>query len=305
MAVNVMNRRILMTQALASGGAPAGYVGPGDVVSGATAWWGFRAYNNAVALAGGNLVDIFGSNTGTTFTFVSKTDGTIELVAGGAAAFLAANPGNTSVVVKVYDQTGNGHHMTATGAQTPFWAVGSVGSYGATANFVPPKSLTATGFIQVQPFSYAGSFMFTSHSGVQSLLSDSTQVGFNFNTTPALALSAPTVLINSATLTDTIWYAVQGVYNGASSAVIVNSTVTTGNAGTNSINSAHTLSIGSDDFTEALTGFMGEMGMWPVAFNSTQYTAMGTNIQMFYSSFLVTGSGVILTTDTGVKLVEP
>src|SRR6516162_6226900 len=117
MAVNVMNRRILMTQALASGGAPAGYVGPGDVVSGATAWWGLRAYSSATT--GGNLVDVFGNTTSTAFTFVSKSDGTIELSAGGAAAFIAGNSGSGNMVAtKMYDQTGNGHDMTATGGNT-------------------------------------------------------------------------------------------------------------------------------------------------------------------------------------------
>ena len=36
----------------------AEYIGPGDIASGAFAWWGFRAYNNAYISGAKHIVDL-------------------------------------------------------------------------------------------------------------------------------------------------------------------------------------------------------------------------------------------------------
>jgi hypothetical protein len=192
----------------------AGYTGPGDVVSGTTAWWGMRAYSNATT--GGNAIDVFGNSTLITFTFVTKSDGTLELSAGGASTFISANGGGL-VITKFYDQTGNGHDMTASGGNTPTMVTSGLGSF-AIATFSSNK-LSATGFAVSQPFTVSGVFKTTTSGGVQALLTDSPGAQFLLIATPQLRVQANTALNGSTTLSSGTWYPLLGVYNGASSAV--------------------------------------------------------------------------------------
>jgi hypothetical protein len=97
-----------------SGGA---YTGPGDLagLSGAYAWWGLRAYNNAVAAAHGNVVRVCNSSGTGAIDITANSDGTITppgaTACGGSACTL---------VTTLYDQTGNGRHLTqATTASMP------------------------------------------------------------------------------------------------------------------------------------------------------------------------------------------
>lgn len=86
-------------------GVAAAYVGPGDIKSGASAYWGFRAYNTAAI--GSNVCDIKRASDSTTQTFVSLAGGAVDTAS--IATFLNATTGK---VTKFYDQTGNGHHAT-------------------------------------------------------------------------------------------------------------------------------------------------------------------------------------------------
>ena len=59
--------------------ASASYTGPGDVVSGATAWYGLRAYNNTLANAGATttaVIDVLGATTATGCTIYLLGNGT-------------------------------------------------------------------------------------------------------------------------------------------------------------------------------------------------------------------------------------
>ena len=90
--------------------APA-YVGPGDVVAGAVAWWGLRAYS--AASIGGNVVKIRRSSDNTTKIFTSQANGGINT----ADAFF---DGSNYFVDTLYDQTGNGRDLAqATTADQP------------------------------------------------------------------------------------------------------------------------------------------------------------------------------------------
>lgn len=258
----------------AAGGGGGGYTGPGDLQSGASAWWGLRAYSNATTTA--SAVDVFGLSTTTTFTFVTKADGTLELSAGGAAAFLAANVGNM-LVTKLYDQTGNGHHMIGSGGSGPAFTINGLGSL-SVITFVSSKVLTATGFAVAQPYTVAGAFKTTTSANVQALLTDSTGAQFLLNTTPALRLKSNTSL-DGGTTTSGTWFALQGQGNGASSVVSVNGSDTSGNAGTNGYSAGHSITIGGDDFSENFVGAFGEEGIWPSAFGSS---AMSSNIRTFW-----------------------
>jgi hypothetical protein len=244
-------------------GGGGGYTGPGDVVSGASAWWGLRAYNAAYATGSNPAVDLVDQSANNPITININSSGNLDQAA--INSWVTANSVTTIFCVKVYDQTGNGRHMTASFATSPRLVVGAVGSYSSTLQFGNggAKKLIATGFAVSQPFSCVASVVFTSHSGIAALMTDSTGAQFLINTTPALRVQANTALNNATTLSDNTWYAVQGVFNGASSSATVNASTTSGNAGTNGIVNTHHLSTGNDDFSEALTGSLGEWGVWP------------------------------------------
>src|SRR5215475_9326831 len=102
------------------GGSVAGfrtvtYVGPGDIVSGARAWWGLRAFSNATA--GTNAIRLRRSSDSAELDFATLTNGSLDEAgittwAGGASLFL----------IKLFDQTGNGQDVTqaTTTRQPPF-----------------------------------------------------------------------------------------------------------------------------------------------------------------------------------------
>jgi hypothetical protein len=262
--------------------APVGYQGPGDVVSGATAWWGLRAYSNATA--GTNAIDVAGVNTSTTFTFVTKAaDGTLELSAGGAAAFITANSGaNNMLISKLYDQTGNGHHATAAGAQRVPFVLSGIGSLSVMTFNSSTQQLNVTGFNLAQPFSMVSAAKPTSVAALQSLMDDSSSVFLLINTTPVLRMDDNSITLLGSAVSSGTWFVMQGVYSGASSVATVNSTDTTGTVGTVGLSNGNTLTIGNDGFNLAFTGSMGENGIWPIGFSSGQRSSIASNIRTFW-----------------------
>lgn len=102
------------------------YQGPGDIVSGASGWWGLRAYNNAYAAAGSNAVMLYRTSDLTyaivpvtatgdlLLTGTGTTPGTTTGTAGtgwGAQTFCQ----NTMCNIETwYDQSGNGKNATQT-----------------------------------------------------------------------------------------------------------------------------------------------------------------------------------------------
>jgi hypothetical protein len=78
------------------------YTGPGDIVSGATAWWGLRAYSSAVR--GTNAVRLRRSSDNVEQDFATLPAGGLD-----TAAIATFASGSSLYVVTLYDQTGNGY----------------------------------------------------------------------------------------------------------------------------------------------------------------------------------------------------
>src|SRR5437879_10288669 len=104
----------MMLLGVGGSGAAAAYSGPGDVVSGAFAWWGMLCYSNAYS---GNVADITDAATGnTTGTRLQCSFGIVSaLVSGSACTFVTGNACSSLAttcatacnVVTLYDQSGN------------------------------------------------------------------------------------------------------------------------------------------------------------------------------------------------------
>ena len=76
-------------------GAPS-YTGPGDVVSGATAWYGLRAYNAAYATGSNNAVNIRRASDNTTSNIVILANGSLDTVT--AASFAGTDATCTGTI---------------------------------------------------------------------------------------------------------------------------------------------------------------------------------------------------------------
>lgn len=275
----------------------AGYTGPGDVVAAAIAWWGARCYTAAYS---GLVADITDAATGnTTGTRLQCSSGTVSaLVSASACTFVTGNACSALAttclvscnVVTLYDQSGNTNCSAAacnitqaTNANRPIFTQSCNGAL-PCIKFVNASNTTLT----------SGSLTSTATPITFSLVSSfSTAVGFaavmgGFGNPPFFGLSndnTPEIQIftqgSALTLTSSIVtglppQAVQAVFNGASSNLVVNATSNSGSLNTGN-NLSGPLTIGADGFGDAYTGDFFEGGIWGIAFNSTQQSNMCHN----------------------------
>jgi hypothetical protein len=101
------------------------YTGPGDIVSGATAWYGLRAYNAAYATGSNNAVNVRRASDNTTQNIVILSNGQLDIA--------------TATTFAGVDQTAT---CSTSGSSTTLSCTGA----SATPNSSEP--LTGTGFVQ-------------------------------------------------------------------------------------------------------------------------------------------------------------
>lgn len=262
--------------ALDAASAPPAYTGPGDVVSSATAWWGLRCYNSAYS---GNVAAVWDAATGSTIE-------TLLTCSAGGTINQTINPLSTTcaiacVVATLYDQSGGGNDIAqSTNSLRPVFTQSCIGSK-PCMTFSTSKMATTGTFSLNQPFTYS-SVAETSSTSSQSIIIDSgTQVQMGFNSSGA-EIYAGTVLPSAASLNN--FHAIQGIFNQsvAGSLIYVDGTATPGNAGAQTI-STSTLILGDlAGGSQPLAGSVSEIGVWPIAFNSTQYAAMNGNQHSYW-----------------------
>lgn len=257
-----------------SGGG--GYTGPGDIVGGALAWWGLRAYT--AASIGNSCITIERASDSTQQTFVTVAGGGVDLAS--IATFLAATTGK---IVKFFDQTGNGNNPVAIAANSSSFTGSAIGSLpGAT--FAAANLSTTVGSISAsaQPFSVSSVFKCTlgnagADQGVTGQVSISWTPGIsNVNTARTYAGSGVT-----ATATDNTFHAMQNVFNNASSHLYVDGSDTSGTAGTQGL-AAAPLFIGRSNFG-GMAGVVCEVGIWAsTAFTGTQMGNLNSNQHSYW-----------------------
>jgi hypothetical protein len=268
--------------------AAATYAGPGDIVSGAILWGSCsRVYNAASASTSTQLCDLVAAAAPTTVlcTLRGSSTGYIDLTntycAGAVTppALCAAQVGGICNISKVYDQTGHSNHLTQTGASAQpkitFSALN--GLPGIKCSQSDPDIMNSPAITQAQPYTYSSVFERTANpTNLTLILGVNGSGAFGMSTTAAeFIIAAGTNLSTGATVTENAFHAAQGVFNSTSSIIAVDSiTPTTGNAGTNGY-AATALRFCRNSAT--LDGLVMEIGLWPSAFNSTQYGNMNTN----------------------------
>ena len=270
--------------------APAGYTGPGDVVSGATAFWSpSRAYSAA--------------KRGTTaMTVCTALDAQCVAVASDATTGIVPvpNPGglglcnNTTIpctIKTLNDQTGNGNDVTqATIANRPTLVVATLGSATVYAQFVgatPQILVSSTSSAFTKPFT---AIDFSERNGA--FTTTGAILGFKGTNTGEFQYSNATNTVRiinlttlSATAADSAFHSIIGVFNNTTSALVVDGSATSGASGSANVASSQFCIA---DFSGCTTGtapgtmLFTEGGWYQLGFNSTQYGNMNTNQATFY-----------------------
>lgn len=263
--------------------AASAYVGPGDIVPHALAFYSCdRAYNAAYAASGGNACLLVDAATGlTSYTLTVLSNGKTN-VAGAAASAACA----VACVVKTkYDQSGSSNDAPSLSlANSPAFTFNGVNTNLPTVTFTGSQALVGPTITNAQPFTF--STVYNRTSGNSSIL-------VAFHNGPTVAPNAGANLANvsdgvvsnlSATATDGAWHQVAGVVNGASSAISVDgATPTTGSLGTTAAAGAITIGWNSSSSLQ-FAGGLTEVGIWESAMSNAQLSALHANASAFYGT---------------------
>ena len=258
--------------AISSAGCSTG--GPGNCVSGAVAWWGFRGYTTAYS---GKVLNVC-TALDAACEDESASGGNLVLGTVGTACLTSG----TCLVKTLYDQSGalacaggTACDVTqATAADQPSFAASVLNGL-PCATFTNSVELeTVTGLTQAQPFTFTGIAKNTAGSGAI--------IGIQFTATFGFSGSGTGLVAAGANLTATAaggaFHTMVGVANGATqSSITVDGITTTGNAGSSSP-ANDKIFIGQ----ESLTGAVCEGGIWPSAFTSTQIANMTNNQNSYW-----------------------
>lgn len=253
------------------------YVGPGDVVEGATAFWGLRAYS--ATSIGMNVVRLREDGGNTEQDFVSITGGGLDLSA--ISTFKGAN---NLFIVTFYDQSGNGYDATqSTSSQQAQFTLSAVGAlpgadYIAASNH---QYVIDSGFTAPTPFSLSvvgnaptdagGNHDFVCSAGVGDLQfrmrGGTGQLELDKSGTAIIVLS-------TGAFGDSTWRTGMLTYDAANYAFYIDGSVSGTAAETTALGSAGPYRLGGPS---AWDNFMNELIVWGSILDATQAAAIDAN----------------------------
>jgi hypothetical protein len=261
------------------------YQGPGDVVGGATAWYGLRAYNAAYAAAGGNAINIRRTSDSTTADIKVLPTGSLDVAT--ATTFCAST---TCYVTKWYDQSGANYctgsvscnAIQGTAGSQPQLLFNCVGAL-PCIYFSGSKTMTTVNSSSMaQPISFSevvertGNFStegdildFYTSSGISSFFYQQNQIGISAGSS-----------IGVATAADSVLHAVELVVNGNQSVINVDGTASGVSTETNATSPPAAFSPSS----HLMTGYVNEAGFWRVSFTSLAQTTLCHNQRLYWGT---------------------
>jgi hypothetical protein len=258
------------------------YTGPGDVVGSALGWWGLRAYNAAYATGSNPAAIICNQSTFTTCSTINiLSNGKFDAATASGSSACAT----TCVIKQLYDQTGNGHHLTcSSGTACPVLTFNCIGSL-PCMTFAAAQPMAASGPASTaQPYTWALEFKYTTTSNTAiagGIGGGGGDIGLEANHTSLQYFgTAPENTGTSAPNTQYDWSV---VFNGATSACASNlaGAQITGTACGSSPISSIGVQLGGDPYNE-YTGQAEEMGIWGSAFTTTQQGNLHTNMVAYW-----------------------
>jgi hypothetical protein len=263
-------------------GAYNPYVGPGDIVSGATAWYGLRAYNLAYTTGTNKAINIRRASDNTTMDIVILTSGALDTST--AATFCAST---TCYVDEWYDQTGNGNNVTqSTNSNQPTISFNCIGSLPCVGYSSTTMRLSGSIPSVSQPLTMSAVAERTGNTsnanGIISTYTGSQPTLYFQSTTNTIVIYASNSWV-TATANDNAWHAIQGVFNAGTSVLSIDGISMTGSmVGTATSTS---LNIGNNPSQNVgLTGNIGEAGLWPSGFSTQQQSNMCHNQYTYWGT---------------------
>lgn len=293
-----------------SGGGPP-YAGPGDVVSGATAWYGLRAYS--LAKAGTKAINLC-DNTGANCADIS-TGANGKLNNPGTLGANTCSSTNTCLIKTWYDQSGalacggaacDVTQTTAANMPSLTWSCLNglpCAVFGGTQFNVAAATAASwtSGTYSIVAIRTA---LFTTAGIILTIGTTGGQTNLNFRQAAStMQMFQGTAGQTVANITDSNYHAFQAIFNGASSNLMCGGTAGTNcsAAGTNNAISPGTTATGASSIiclgagvstgacstgSTPLTGQVTEAGMWAgTIFNGTQQTNMNANQYAFWGPF--------------------
>lgn len=253
--------------------APSSYIGPGDVISGAYAWYGLRAYNAAYATGSNPALDIVDQAGANALTVNILSTGRLDVAS--ISSWVTANSVTTIKVTRMYDQSGNSRHLNqSTLTNMPVLNLTGFGSLPAIVvdGTVPQHMSTDPGAIaQNQPLTYSFVYLYGGRDGEAFA-----HMGTFINTVSGGFKVRAGNNPSASTAANGSWHACQGVVNTTSSATYIDGSSTTGiSSGSNNANDRIRFALLVDFQYPSLS--MAEFGLWGSAFNATQAGNMNTN----------------------------
>jgi hypothetical protein len=255
----------------------AAFSGVGDIHANGFAYYSpARAYNAAYALAGSPAVDLVDQAGANLVTINMLPSGLIDLAS--IAAWVTANSVSTIKVNRLYDQTGNGRHLTnGTLSQMATLVLNSLnGLPGLSFVTASATQYVGSNLTQAQPITFASVYKRTAVNNAGIIGSNSAPVGLTGGSVSNTAsVSGGTVL--SVASTDSTFHAAQAILNGASSYISVDGTSATGAGGATGY-SASAISVGRANGSST-TSIIMEAMIWAGAnsLNSTQCDDINSN----------------------------
>lgn len=263
---------------------PPSYTGPGDIVASAGFWFGLRGYTAAFSGAVANICD---QATGLVCADATWASGVLTLpLIGGIAC---ANTGNICVVKILYDQTGNGRHVTGIGTVTQW----------------PTLTLSCLGALPCMTFTLANSQCLASSATFGSTLPWSAEIvgSRTGNTTSSQRIitintganaryvnfttSANTISLAGAitlgSVADSSFHAIQGVA-AAAGAGSINADGASQSGTTNVAITAAVIVFGASSISCSLPvdGQLTEGGIWPSGFTVQNISDLNANAHSYW-----------------------
>lgn len=262
----------------------AAYTGPGDVVASATAWWGLRGYSAAYSTGSNPAADIIRASDSTSTTINITSCGDLNVAA--VTSFCAST---TCKFTQLYDQTGNGHHLTqGTDANRPTLTANCIKTTYPCLGLVRASALRmfSDNFPNLSTtYAFVGLAMRTG-----SVTSASPILDYNgsnpyllYNGTNTVCWAASGVCLNdTSTGTPSVWHAVTASVTTNSRTLVVDTTVTTNTTSGSALNGAPVWIGCKGAGAECLDGNQVEAGVWPAVITGASATSMNSNIKTYW-----------------------
>jgi Alpha-L-arabinofuranosidase B, catalytic len=257
-------------------GGVASYSGPGDVVTGATAFYGLRGYNKAYATGVNHAINIRRASDSTTTDINILTNGNLDVAT--ATSFCAAT---TCFVDTIYDQIGTHSLIQATTTAQPqltFNCLGSLPCLTASSQLLSGAFIT-----MAQPLTISFVAERTGTVAMSAVLGgdNTVQAGFNSVANQAFLFAGTTV---TASATDSALHAIQAVANGATSTINVDGTLSGAlSAGASSI--ATPLQLGASGVgTNLFNGLFAEGIVFGLGVSPANQTSLCHNQRLYWGS---------------------